>query len=273
MFKGPVIFAVLAMAASSVLLGQDVFPRDGNEALAMRLHDWYVQSQAKLTNYQNELPRAERNAKQFVNLPGDHEDLDKLNQIKAEIEREQNWCNKIRSYWEKNRAVPPASAQSFSGRYGPLSTSSEKSTNPEYDKIEFAIRSFPFSVSQPDSGNNNQPTPGLYRGAGIWKLSNITPTSMDFAWWGTTDETPPQKNPSVVYGRGTARMVGGGLWKMTGRDQPGYAGGCVVEAEFRFTSPTTVVQGRTRWWKIGTARLPENQVSDGGPYERHLIKK
>lgn len=168
MFKGPVMFAILAMA-SSVLLGQDVFPRDGNEALAMRLHDWYVQSQAKLTNYKNELPRAERNAKQFVNLPGDHEDLDKLNQIKAEIEREQVWSNKIRSYWEKNRAVPPAPARSFSGRYGPLGSSSEKSTNPKYDKIEFAIRSFPFDVSQPDSGNNNQPTePSASTFSGTW---------------------------------------------------------------------------------------------------------
>ena len=82
----------LVLGTAAVLFGQDTFkPRDGNEALAMRLHDWYVQSQTRLTNLRNELPRADSNSRQFINVPGDREDLDRFNQIKADIEREQIW--------------------------------------------------------------------------------------------------------------------------------------------------------------------------------------
>jgi hypothetical protein len=140
----------LVLGTAAVLFGQDTFkPRDGNEALAMRLHDWYVQSQTNLTNLRNELPRAERNARQFINLPGDHEDLDRLNEIKADIEREQIWSEKIAFFWGKNRAVAPASALSFAGRYGPLSESGKRSSDPKYDQIEAAIRNFPFNDLSP----------------------------------------------------------------------------------------------------------------------------
>lgn len=63
MFTKFVIFVTLTLTASSVVLSQDTFPRDGNEALAMRLHDWYGESQARLTNLKN------GSEQEFVQVP------------------------------------------------------------------------------------------------------------------------------------------------------------------------------------------------------------
>jgi hypothetical protein len=143
---------ILLMLVTILLLpftgrSQGAYPRDGNESLAMRIHDWYAESQKKLIALKAELPRAEKNAKQFINLPGDHEDLDRLNQIKADIEKEERRIRKYDTAWEKNRTTPPAPARSFALRYGPLIGSLKPSTDARYDMVESAIRNFPFDVS------------------------------------------------------------------------------------------------------------------------------
>ncbi len=127
------------------LQAQGSFPRDGNEELAMRIHDWYAASQDKLTKLQLELPRAERNAKQFINMPGDHEDLDRWNQMKADIETEKARISKLVTAWEKNRTNPPAPARSFAGRYGALSESLKPGSDPGVDQVKAAILHFPFN--------------------------------------------------------------------------------------------------------------------------------
>jgi hypothetical protein len=86
----------------------------------MRLHDWYVESQKKLAKLKADLPKAERNASQFINMPGDHEDMDKWNKMKEDTAAEQARIRKYEKAWKKNRTTPPSPVRTFAGRYGPL---------------------------------------------------------------------------------------------------------------------------------------------------------
>jgi len=133
------------------------------------------------------------------------------------------------------------------------------------------------TADKPAPGGTFLPQPGIYRGdgdAGSWRLTDVTSTSISIAWWDTNVNYPPSPKTSKYFGRGTLTPLGGGLWRMRGKDQPGFSGVMEVEGEFRVLSPTSVVQVRWRWWKIGTARPPNDQAwQDTGYHVRNLVQK
>ena len=130
---------------------QDTFRLDGNESLALRIHDWYRQSQDRLAQLEADRIKVKgfisevAPASTMVGTAIAPEDVAKLAQINEDIALEQERCRLLEAAWEKNRAVPPAPARSFVWRYGPLSESAQRSINPKYDKIEYAIRTFRFN--------------------------------------------------------------------------------------------------------------------------------
>lgn len=72
------------------------------------------------------------------------EDVARLSQLNQDIELEQERVRQLETAWGKDRSVPPAPARSFAGRYGALSESGKPSVDAKYDKVEYAIRNFPF---------------------------------------------------------------------------------------------------------------------------------
>lgn len=119
---------------------QNSFPRNENEALAMQLHDWYIESQKNLADWKAELIKAKNNSETA-------EDKSRINQINAQIKAEQEWCNKIQSYWERNRTLSSGTVKSFAAHYGSLSETSKPANDGKYDKIEAAIRNNPSNVT------------------------------------------------------------------------------------------------------------------------------
>ena len=145
---------LLVIAMSGLPLSgraQGAFPRDGNESLALRIHNWYRQSQDRLALLEADRIKVKgfisevAPASTMVGTAIAPEDVAKLAQIDEDIAREQARCRLLEAAWEKNRAVPPAPPRSFVWRYGPLSNSGQRSVDPKYDRIEYAIRNFPFS--------------------------------------------------------------------------------------------------------------------------------
>lgn len=175
------LFFVLLLVAITIIpmpgRAQGTFPRDGNEALALRIHNWYRQSQGRLAQLEADRIKVKgfitevAPASTMVSTAVAAEDVTKLAEINEDIAREQARCRLLEAAWEKNRAVPPAPERSFALRYGPLSGSGKPSTDPKYDQIEAAIRSFPFNATispttaahQPEAGgvNSAQKTAGI----------------------------------------------------------------------------------------------------------------
>jgi len=181
MMRKSVLCVLLLLAITQLPLpgsAQNTFPRNGNESLALRLYDRYRESQVRLAQLEANRIKVKgfitevAPASTMVGTAIAEEDVIALREIDRDIAKEQEWCRQLEVFWEKNRAVPPASTLSFAGRYGPLSNSGKPSSNRNYDMIENAIRTFPFNVSQSDSGANNQPTPTTGASLGsVWHQS------------------------------------------------------------------------------------------------------
>lgn len=154
---------------------QNTFPRDGNESLALRIHDSYRQSQSLLTRLEADRIKVQgfitevAPGSTMVGTAVAPEDVALLKQINQNIVNEQEWCRQLEVFWERNRAEPAGPARSFAGRYGTLSKSDQRSTNPKYDQIEYAIRTFPFNVTPPPPATNRGTSPF----AGLWHTHRV----------------------------------------------------------------------------------------------------
>lgn len=198
---------------SLAISAQDAFvPRDGNEALAMRIHNSYRASQARLAQlyvdrakvrgFINEVAPSST----FVGTAVAPEDTAALSQINAEIALQEQWCTQLEVYWSKNRAVPPSGERSFLWRYGSLSDVNKPSSDPRYDQVEAAIRNFPFASPSPVSSTHTDPiTTGVATLSGTWNVTfngtgGVANTTMVLTQTGTsvsgslvtTDGTPGQ---------------------------------------------------------------------------------
>lgn len=159
---------------------QGTFPRNGDEALALRIHRSYRESQARLAQLEANRIKVKgfisevAPASTMVGTAIAPEDVAQLNEIVRNIAQEQKWCLQLEAFWDKNRAIPPAPPRSFAGRYGPLNTGDQRSTDPKYDKIEYAIRTFPFSdTPEPARGRSSAVPPVTPRNIqGDWVMTN-----------------------------------------------------------------------------------------------------
>jgi hypothetical protein len=193
----PVLLGVAISLLCSFASSQSVYPRDGNEILAMRIHNKYVQSRVLLA----QLETARDKTKGFINevapastMVGtaiDPDDTNRLNVLNGLIAAEIDRLHKLEAVWESNRSTPGGSAATFAGRYGPLASSFEKSSaNPSYGKIEYAIRTFPFATP----GSRDPSGPAQTEGA------TTKPASSSFSgtWAGSYSNSRNEPGNSVT---------------------------------------------------------------------------
>lgn len=164
-----ILLAIVTSFFCSVASSQSVFPRDGNEVLAMRIHNKYVQSRVLLAQLETARDKTKgfisevAPASTMVGTAIDPDDTNRLNALNSLIATEIDRLHKLEAAWDSNRATANGPVVTFAGRYGPLSSSFEKSTaNPSYGKIEYAIRTFPFATQAPTTASTSaDPRPAL----------------------------------------------------------------------------------------------------------------
>jgi hypothetical protein len=178
-----ILIVVVTSLFCSVANSQSVFPRDGNEVLAMRIHNKYVQSRVLLAQLETARDKTKgfisevAPASTMVGTAIDPDDTNRLNALNSLIATEIDRLHKLEAAWDSNRATANGPIVTFAGRYGPLSSSFEKSTaNPNYGKIEYAIRTFPFisksTVSHTESPQETAVVDSSRLWGGRWNLSS-----------------------------------------------------------------------------------------------------
>lgn len=159
---------------------QGAFPRDGNEALALRLAKGYQDSLTRTAGWE----RAQKDYQDLVRdaaLGGPFgvmavSEEDRMLGIRAgeEITLERASRQRLLEFWGRDRAAPPGPARSFAWRYGPLATVTEPSVDSKYNKVEYAIRNFPFTPNTtPATPPATTPTRGSSPFDGLWHTHRV----------------------------------------------------------------------------------------------------
>lgn len=190
---------------------EGTFPRDGNEALALRLHHRYKDNIAALARLEAERKGLIADLRGVASAGlgtgfAITEDTARLNQINSEVSRLRAQSRELEGYWGKNRGEPPATPRSFAWRYGPLSEVSKPSTDPRYDQVEAAIRFSPFIPATPTS------TRPIVQGTWVMTSSsdggNCNGTSMSFRQAPDGSATSAEANVPCEKGVATGHWTG-----------------------------------------------------------------